>query len=275
MHFNCSGCTILHVVRLGEERGKNRHFKPHYDYLEQHFTEYVQQREEYKALLQKHHDERVAAAAVAASAEDATSSASSALRVSRETQTWKSIICSYCSKTNQIINNRLFKDFVQCQSHAGMCISSQAYEELERRFAGLKEAIRVRETIYENRTERAEIITLRAALRQAQSQLEHLLRKNRHGQYCLEQLKCIIWKLAADPCNVPGGNDEGCLEINANEQNWIDQILTKCSGIGMQTMKQLVDGGSTSVSLTPSVIGITRPCRSAAELKTPCSDGDF
>lgn len=149
-----------------------------------------------------------------------------------------------------------------------MCISSRAYEELERRFAGLKEAIRVRETIYENRTERAEIITLRAALRQAQSQLEHLLRKNQHGQYCLEQLQRIIWKLAADPGTVPGGND-GCLEITVNEQHWIDRILTKCSsGIGMQ----LVDGGSSG-SLTPSIIDISRPCRPPSDLKT--LDGDF
>lgn len=181
-------------------------------------------------MLQKLHDER----RVAASAADTSTNDTPSSTTSRETQTWKGIICSYCSKTHKIINNRLFKDFVQCQAHDGLCISSQAYEELKCRFASLKEAIRVRETLHENLTERTEIITLRATLRQAQLQLEHLQRKNQHGQYCLETLQRIVCKLAADPRDVVGNDDRGDLAVSADEQRWIDQILAKYCASGLQ-----------------------------------------
>lgn len=159
--------------------------KPRYEYLEGHFIEYVQKREEYIALIDQMQEQ------------NAESPALKPATVSIETQTWKGIICGYCSKTHEIANNKLFKDFVECQTKNAVCISSQSYQELERKFKDLKDAVRVRESIYENRTERAEIINLKAALAQAQAELAHVLRKNKHGQFCLETLQRIVVKLTA------------------------------------------------------------------------------
>lgn len=166
--------------------------KPRYEYLEGHFIEYVQKREEYKALMEQIQEERATCLAI----KPAT--------VSIETQTWKGIICGYCSKTHEIANNKMFKNFVECQTKNAVCISSQSYQELEQKFKDLKDAIRVRESIYENRTERAEIINLKSAAAQAQAELAHVLRKNKHGQFCLETLQRIVVKLAsgADDLNI-------------------------------------------------------------------------
>lgn len=78
---------------------------------------------------------------------------------------------------------------------------SETYQELEKRFKDLKEAIRERESIYENRSERAEIINLRASVEHIKVQMEHVMRKNQHGQFCLETLKQIIVKLTSDGAN--------------------------------------------------------------------------
>lgn len=299
--------------RLQQEISKN----VRYDYLEQHFTEYVQQREEYRAQLQKMHNERSAVSSLlvggsggsmsrtpsspelggtASTTATAATAATPFRHVSRETQTWKGIICSFCSKTHQITSHRQFKDFVECQQHAAVCIPLQTYAELERRFADLKEAIRVREAVYENRAERAELISARAALRQAQAQLQHVLRKNQHGQFCLETLQRIVWKQAAaagDAVAPAGGGGGGAtaemLTLTAQERQWIERIVHKCT----ETGGQLSSGGgvvaasashctigdgdqATAATLSPSALDFTRP--NFLELGTSrplSSDTDF
>lgn len=74
-------------------------------------------------------------------------------------------------------------------------LQSKTYRELEQKFQDLKEAIKLRETIYENRAERAEIINLKAVVAQSHARMAHVIRKNQHGQYCLETLQQIIVKL--------------------------------------------------------------------------------
>lgn len=91
--------------------------KPRYEYLESHFTEYVRMREEYRRLTeQTESSEEVLNVATTLSEirREATS---------KETQTWRGIICSYCSKTHEIANNKIFKDFVDWQTKSSFCVT--------------------------------------------------------------------------------------------------------------------------------------------------------
>lgn len=126
--------------------------KPRYEYLESHYTEYVRMREEYRRLTEEHDPVDEEAAAAAAALSEARREATS-----KETQTWQGIVCSYCSKTYDIANNKVFKDFVEWQTKTSFCVTRKAHEELVDRFNKVVEAIKVRETIYENRTERATV----------------------------------------------------------------------------------------------------------------------
>lgn len=91
--------------------------KPRYEYLESHFTEYVRMREEYRRLTEEREPDEEAtnfAATLSEIRREATS---------KETQTWKGIICSYCTKTHEIANNKIFKDFVDWQTKSAFCVS--------------------------------------------------------------------------------------------------------------------------------------------------------
>lgn len=102
------------TFRLDEERRKLILQKPRVDYLESQYTEYVQKREDYKAKLEQIH------------VEQKQSGFTKPMLTTKETQTWKGIICSYCSKTNEIANQKMFRDFVGCQTNNSICISRWA-----------------------------------------------------------------------------------------------------------------------------------------------------
>lgn len=78
-------------------------------------------REEYRRLTEKHDPNNQEAAAVAKELSDVRREANS-----KETQTWKGIVCSYCTKTFEITNNKIFKDFVEWQTKTSFCVTRYA-----------------------------------------------------------------------------------------------------------------------------------------------------
>lgn len=75
-------------------------------------------REEYRRLTEEHDPDDKEAAATAAALSEVRREA-----CSKETQTWKGIVCSYCTKTFEITNNKIFKDFVEWQTKTAFCVS--------------------------------------------------------------------------------------------------------------------------------------------------------
>lgn len=92
--------------------------KPRYEYLESHYTEYVRMREEYRRLTEEHDPDDEGSATIAAALSEIQREANS-----KETQTWKGIVCGYCTKTFEITNNKIFKDFVEWQTKTAFCVT--------------------------------------------------------------------------------------------------------------------------------------------------------